>query len=85
MTRIEKLHNISYIHRDLKPENFIIGKGNEAGLVYLIDFGLCKPFRDLQSYLHNAYRENKSLTGTARYASINAHLGIGRLQSYLFC
>ena len=77
------MHNISYIHRDLKPDNFIIGKGTKAGLIYLIDFGLCKSFRDPQSNLHNIYKENKSLTGTARYASINAHLGIGNsLMSY---
>jgi serine/threonine protein kinase len=44
--------------------------------LFLIDFGLAKKFRDTRTRQHILYREDKNLTGTARYASINAHLGI---------
>ncbi|KAL8102605.1 hypothetical protein AgCh_027211 [Apium graveolens] len=44
--------------------------------VYVIDFGLAKKFRDSSTHQHIPYRENKNLTGTARYASMNTHLGI---------
>ncbi len=44
--------------------------------LFLIDFGLAKKYRDSRSKQHIPYREDKNLTGTARYASINAHLGI---------
>merc|ERR1719476_1081650 len=41
--------------------------------LYMIDFGLSKRFFDKDK--HCNFRDKLSLTGTARYASINAHKG----------
>lgn len=76
LQRIEFIHKQHYIHRDIKPDNFLMGLGKQGNLVYLIDFGLAKQFSDPITKKHIPYRENKSLTGTARYASVNTHQGI---------
>merc|ERR1711988_1470889 len=76
LQRAEYLHFKSFIHRDIKPDNFLIGLGRKANLIHCIDFGLAKKYRDPKTHQHIPYRENKNLTGTARYASINTHLGI---------
>ena len=52
--------------------------GKRGNLVYIIDFGLAKKYRDARTNAHIPYRENKNLTGTARYASIHTHVGIGK-------
>lgn len=77
ISRIEYIHSKNFIHRDVKPDNFLMGLGKKGNLVYIIDFGLAKKYRDARTHQHIPYRENKNLTGTARYASINTHLGIG--------
>ncbi|CAN6462110.1 unnamed protein product [Victoria cruziana] len=76
INRIEYVHSRCFIHRDIKPDNFLMGLGRKANQVYIIDFGLAKKYRDLTTHKHIPYRENKNLTGTARYASVNTHLGI---------
>ncbi|XP_786391.2 casein kinase I [Strongylocentrotus purpuratus] len=76
IARIEYVHVKNFIHRDIKPDNFLMGIGRHCNQLFLIDFGLAKKFKDSRSKQHIQYREDKNLTGTARYASINAHLGI---------
>uniref|UniRef100_A0A383VAC2 non-specific serine/threonine protein kinase n=1 Tax=Tetradesmus obliquus TaxID=3088 RepID=A0A383VAC2_TETOB len=76
IARVEYVHSRSFIHRDIKPDNFLMGLGKRANQVNVIDFGLAKKYRDPKTHVHIPYCENKNLTGTARYASVNTHLGI---------
>ena len=71
------MHSRHFLHRDIKPDNFLIGISKKQHYVYIIDFGLAKRFRDPKTGEHIPYRDGKNLTGTARYASVNTHLGIG--------
>ena len=70
---ISTLHSCGIIHRDIKPDNFLMGIGDNAKKIYLIDFGLAKEFKRKS---HIKEMTGKSLVGTARYASINSHNGL---------
>ncbi|KAF7791214.1 hypothetical protein EIP86_002227 [Pleurotus ostreatoroseus] len=77
ITRVQAIHEKSLIYRDIKPDNFLIGVPGtkNANLIHIIDFGMAKHYRDPKTKQHIPYRERKSLSGTARYMSINTHLG----------
>lgn len=76
LQRIEFFHSKKLVHRDIKPENFMFGVKNKVHHVYIIDFGLSKLYWDSAKNLHASQKTGLSLTGTARYASINAHKGV---------
>jgi hypothetical protein len=54
---------------------FLMGMEKRGSQVNIMDFGLAKKFHGPKAHLHIPYRENKNLTGTARYTPITTHLG----------
>ena len=74
MKILKNIHEKHYIHRDIKPDNFAIGYSDQDKL-YLLDFGLAKQYRSSKTLKQKEMQKNKRLTGTARYASINALKG----------
>ena len=63
------------IYRDIKPENCLVGRlsQNSSHVIHIVDFGLAKQYIDPETGRHINYAENKNLTGTVRYMSVNAH------------
>lgn len=76
LRRLEYIHGRLFLHRDIKPDNALMGTGAEQHVLYLVDFGLAKRYKDHRTHEHIPWRKDKHLTGTARYASIWTHEGI---------
>lgn len=75
LSALQYVHAKGILHRDVKPDNFIMGVDKHANQVYVIDFGLSKQYISPKTKKHIAFSDHKSLTGTARYASINTMKG----------
>jgi serine/threonine protein kinase len=69
------MHGKNFVHRDIKPDNFLMGLGETSPVCHVVDMGLAKYFIDPKTKSHISHITGKSLTGTARYVSINSHNG----------
>jgi len=76
VNRIEYMHRKNFIHRDISPANFLMGLGEKAKHVHLIDFGLSKQYRIAFSKQHIPYREGDTFTGSFEFLSLNAQRGV---------
>ena len=72
---LENIHNRHIIHRDIKPDNFVMGLNDLSQYVYILDFGLAKKYRSSRTLEQFPFVNRRKITGTARYASINALRG----------
>lgn len=75
INRLEAIHKKGFVHRDIKANNFMVGRADRNKIVYVIDFGLSKRYRDPKTGDHIPFKTGKSLVGTARFASIASHQG----------
>ncbi|ERF75629.1 hypothetical protein EPUS_04609 [Endocarpon pusillum Z07020] len=74
--RLGYLHSKAIIHRDVKPENFLMGTGKQGNRVYVTDLGLATERIAAQVDTKDREAQKSQLIGSARYASVNGHLGI---------
>ncbi len=73
LKRIEAIHEEGIIHRDIKPDNFLLKP--QSNMIYIIDFGLARRYKTKKEQ-HITLTDGRKLTGTARYASANVHMGL---------
>ncbi|KAL7074102.1 hypothetical protein ACQ4LE_006591 [Meloidogyne hapla] len=72
---IRELHELcGFISRDIKAGNFVTGQSTSDDIrnIYLIDFGLCRKYKDANNNIVAA-RPDVGWRGTTRYGSRSAH------------
>ena len=83
--RLEYIHSRDVIHRDIKPENCLMGTGRQGNLIYVTDLGLATERRAAEENRNTGRDLHPKLVGTARFASVNGHLGAGKCNLLISC
>ncbi|KAF8131081.1 kinase-like domain-containing protein [Boletus edulis] len=73
LSRLQYIHSQGYIHGDVQPQNILTGVDHHT--IFLVDFGLSRPYCHLATGKHLPFRYKCGLNGTPAFTSINSHLG----------
>ena len=79
--RLQYIHSKNMLHRDIKPENFLMGTGRKGNCIYVTDLGLATEYRP--NRVPTIVPSNPHLLGTAVFASVTGHLGVGEYPAIL--
>ncbi|RDX53206.1 kinase-like protein [Lentinus brumalis] len=72
---LEYIHSRGIVHCDIKPGNLILGPGgDQPGRIRVVDFGLCRPYRDLSTDAHLPDKGTPYSIGTLSHLSLTGHL-----------
>ena len=74
LAAIESLHQRGYVYRDVRPSNFLIGRGEQAPKIFMVDYGLAKQYVD-ENGKHIPFAHYSWIPGTSRYCTARAMLG----------
>ncbi|KAN0101082.1 Protein kinase-like domain containing protein [Tylopilus felleus] len=74
LSHLQYIHFHDYIHGDIQPFNILIGI-DPSLTVFLINFGLSKPYHHLTTGKHLPFCWKCGLVGMPVFTSINSHLG----------
>ena len=83
--RLKYIHSNDVIHRDIKPENCLMGVKRQGNQVYVTDLGLATERRTAEVYSNTGRPMRPKLVGTARFASVNGHLGASKCKILNSC
>jgi serine/threonine protein kinase len=75
ISRLQYIHSKDVIHRDVKPQNCLMGRDKHGNCIYVTDLGIAAEYRPDRTP-HMSPPSKPRLVGTARFASINGHLGV---------
>ena len=78
--RLRYIHSKDVIHRDIKPENFLMGTGRNGNCIYVTDLGLAEEYRPTRA--PTIAPSDPHLLGTAMFASIAGHMGVGGVSAF---
>ncbi|CAD5229989.1 unnamed protein product [Bursaphelenchus okinawaensis] len=69
---VAALHKHGFIHRDLKPANYARGLNDKRTVVYLLDFGIARCYKNMAGDIKTP-RSSVPFKGTVRFASRSCH------------
>lgn len=74
LTRLEFMHARGLLHRDIQLGNCVVGLGENASTLYMIDFGFSKQYIDPRTHRHIPdSKKKRSFIGNYWFTSVNVH------------